>query len=506
MKSKVKFFGIIVMVAVIGFSMSACNNPVNVGDDGYHDWAGGGSGGGGVSSAPSTVFQAPTASGNVAIEIFEENPSRAAVSGNFFVIRLNGTVISRGTIAVSGTVWTFQPTYGVIENFRGSFVGGILTVPRIPSRHGSITDFTTGGAQPAPPQGEQGEQGAGGGTVGTGNFVFNPATGTITGYSGPRAGHLTIPASFGGIPVTAIGASVFAGPLLGGFTGVTIPDSVTSIGDFAFTSNELTSVTIPNSVTTIGNNAFSNNQLTSVTIPNSVTTIGNNAFSNNQLTSVTIPNSVTTIGTSAFAVNRLTRVTIGNSVRTIGAGAFSGLGLEQRRNQLTSVIIPNSVTSIGEGAFRNNQLTSVTIPNSVTSIGGWAFANNQLTGVTIPNSVTSIGEHAFYRNQLTSVTIGNSVTSIGRMAFYRNQLTSVTIPNSVRTIHDRAFYRNQLTSITIGANVRFLIPHGAFLFDGADVFGDGFDLFYERGGRLAGTYTRPYTRPNANSLDWSGPH
>ena len=115
------------------------------------------------------------------------------------------------------------------------------------------------------------------------------------------------------------------------------------------------------------------------TIPNSVTSIGNSAFSGcTGLTSVTIPNSVTSIGESAFYdCSSLTSVTIPNSVTSIGEGAFSGC------SGLTSVTIPNSVTTIGYYAFSGcTGLTSVTIPNSVTTIGDNAFSGcNGLTSV-----------------------------------------------------------------------------------------------------------------------------
>ena len=132
---------------------------------------------------------------------------------------------------------------------------------------------------------------------------------------------------------------------------ITIPNSVTSIGDEAFSyCSSITSVTIPNSVTSIGEGAFYYcSNLTSITIPNSVTSIGKYAFTNcSSLTSVTIPNSVTSIGYEAFAsCSSLTSVTIPNSVTSIGERAFSSC------ENLETVILGNGLISLYRFAFYN---------------------------------------------------------------------------------------------------------------------------------------------------------
>ena len=143
--------------------------------------------------------------------------------------------------------------------------------------------------------------------------------------------------------------------------------TLTSIGSYSF-SRWLTSVEIPNSVTSISDYAFYDcYDLGSVEIPNSVTSIGNYAFYYCMgMTSVEIPNSVTSIGIYAFSnCSRLTSVVIPNSVPFIRYHVFSDC------SGMTSVEIPNSVTWIGEYAFSNcSRLTSVEIPNSVQTLDG----------------------------------------------------------------------------------------------------------------------------------------
>ena len=239
---------------------------------------------------------------------------------------------------------------------------------------------------------------------------------------------------------------------------ITIPNSVTSIGEYAFYNcSGLTSVTIPNSVTSIGKSAFSGcSGLTSVTIGEKVEGISEEAFSGcSGLISVTIPNSVTSIDKDAFkSCSSLTSVTIGEKVETIGEEAFSGC------SGLISVTIPNSVISIGEYAFRScNDLASVTIGENVENIGRGAFYQcKSLASVTIPASVTSIGRYAFYYcSGLTSITIGEKVDTIGSYAFKDcRSLTSITWKAKNCTNLEGNIFTNACTNITsfiLGDNV-----------------------------------------------------
>jgi hypothetical protein len=138
--------------------------------------------------------------------------------------------------------------------------------------------------------------------------------------------------------------------------GIILPESVTSIDDYAFREcRHLTSITIPAGVTSIGKEAFYACNFTSITLPASLTSIGEKAFYGCDFTSITLPASLTSIGESAF----------------------------NHCDQLTSITLPASLTSIGYEAFRDcNKLTSVTFEGSnITSFSSDVFKNHDSNDV-----------------------------------------------------------------------------------------------------------------------------
>ena len=230
---------------------------------------------------------------------------------------------------------------------------------------------------------------------------------TVTGYTG-SGGAVAIPEAIDHLPVVSIGNHAFARRV--SITSVVIPDTVTNIGDGAFTymdtHSRLTGLKIGRNVARIGRGAFSGcDQLTKIRIPDKTISIGASAFVFcSKLSRITIPASVTNLEDGAFnACFSLKSITV--DAANPAYCSVDGVLYDKNRTRLLQFpggkagdyIIPVGVTNIAHMALWNcPHLTSVTMPEGVTSIGDEEFAACcKLASVIVPASVTNIGPNAF---------------------------------------------------------------------------------------------------------------
>lgn len=243
-----------------------------------------------------------------------------------------------------------------------------------------------------------------------------------------------------------------------GLTSINIPKSLTSIGNEAFEGcNNISSLKVESGNTvydsrdncnaiiiTSGNTLFLGCKTS--TIPNSVTSIGDYAFNNCKgLAEITIPNSVTSIGSSAFSgCTGLTEITIPNSVTSIGTSAFSDC------ESLRNITIPISITRIANYTFmRCTNLSNISLPNSITKIGGSVFRDCvSLYSITIPESVTSIGSGAFRGCSSLSkvVSLNPNPPTISSNTFTEYTAT-LQVPTGSKTAYQNAEYWKKFTNI-----------------------------------------------------------
>ena len=305
----------------------------------------------------------------------------------------------------------------------------------------------------------------------------------VAGKGSCESYHIVIPETYKDLPVKEIAEKAFYGSNI---KSVTIPASVTKIGNYAFAkSKSLTQVNTAEGLLEIGTAAFEDcTALKEITIPNTVKTIGVQAFYKcSSITEITIPNGVTTIGFCMFAeCSELETIDLPNTLTYIGERAFENCppldiefhgtiaewsAINKHQNWQPDVCF---ISYLGEETGKpvseglEYKLSDdgkyyivagigtctdkdIVIPEKynnlpVKEIGQSAFRKETtITSITIPDSITNIGNLAFQMcTSLASVSIPDSVTSIGDFAFqYCECLTSVTIPYSVTSIGNNVF-------------------------------------------------------------------
>jgi len=209
-----------------------------------------------------------------------------------------------------------------------------------------------------------------------------------------------------------------------------LPDGITSIGDGAFSGcTSLVTVDLSNctGLTSIGNGAFKGafkgcTSLALISLPDGITSIGDYAFSGcTSLALTSLPESLTSIGVSAFdSCTSLALTSLPNGITTIGAGAFDSC------TSLVTVDLSNctGLTSIGNVTFKGcTSLALTSLPDGITNIGIYAFEGcSSLSTIEFINNatLTTIGQQAFSGcSALETIDFTNctALTNIGNNAF-----------------------------------------------------------------------------------------
>ncbi len=287
---------------------------------------------------------------------------------------------------------------------------------------------------------------------------------------------LNIPAEIDGYTVIAIANNAFEVNV--NATAITIPDSVTSIGQYAFnkTAYYKDSANWESGVLYIGKFLISakGNIEGEYTVKDGTLVIADIAFRNcKKLTKVTLPEGLTHIGMIAFRdCELLAEVVLPTTLKVIGAYAFTGC------ETLSGVVLPDGLVEMGKYSFNGTGLTEIAIPASVEIIGDYAFANSKSlakievapenenysssTGLlldkeqttilycpnavdyetaVLPVTVTIIGNGAFEGAPVEEIVLPETITKIGDAAFANcENLTKITISPSVTEIGEDAFF------------------------------------------------------------------
>ena len=242
-----------------------------------------------------------------------------------------------------------------------------------------------------------------------------------------------------------------------------LPETVVSIGDYAFAYSNLSKVVLHGGVETLGVGAFENAKLAAIDFQNAnLKEIPSRAFYNANVINVVLPETVVLLGDYAFAKSAIASFE-GNGLKTIGNNAFEDC------LALTTIALADGVKVMGDLVFSGcENLTTAYLP-SVETLGMYTFMDaNKLTTVVFGENAKTVGAYTFAFTPVKNVTLGENVTKIDEGAFYSaRELSEITLPASVTEIGRSAFYNCSVLTTVKG--LENLVNVGEFAFAYTDL-------------------------------------
>ncbi|WP_159583309.1 leucine-rich repeat adhesin HupY/LrrG [Streptococcus halichoeri] len=311
-----------------------------------------------------------------------------------------------------------------------------------------------------------------------------------------------------------------------GIVEVDLPDSLTTISDYAFAHMALKKLQLPQSIRKIGDQAFFDNQITGpLHLPKTLKDLGERAFKSNRLTDIIFEGEeLTELKEATFQDNDLRQVKLPRSIRHLGPDSFTGNpgeaaygnslvlwttdGQNPHHLHTENVLInPQASANQAQGELDASQWTqadftyqghiltgfsqtglqkirknkALVLPSEhqgvkITEIADSAFRNVNFAEKTLqkfdikslelPATIKKIGAFAFQSNNLESFEASDDLEEIGQGAFMNNAIESLTLNEKLKVIGDAAFHINRISAIVIPENVE-TIGLSAFRQNGA---------------------------------------
>ena len=263
---------------------------------------------------------------------------------------------------------------------------------------------------------------------------------------------------------------------------VTLPDTITHIGDFAFAGNEaLDNINIPESLLEISDEGFRNClSLKNIFIPESVNKLGYATFLGCASLESIVMNGVTEIGAYTFEnCTSLKNIEFSEKLKTIGEFGFAycssiesvdlsdvefvGSGAFYVCENLKKAVLNDKIEKLEDGVFCwCYSLNEVNLPKNIKIIGGWCFDSTAITEMIFPEGLKVIEESAFYDCKLLkTIRLPESIESIWCFAFTETAIDTLTIPENLKNLGYRAFWRcYSLTTLYFYAKDCKVTDHG----------------------------------------------
>lgn len=313
----------------------------------------------------------------------------------------------------------------------------------------------------------------------------------------------------------------------GSITSLTIPTTITSLGNGFYGMDNLESVTIEDSekdleYLNVGESCLRSESLKTLYLGRRL----NKPISSNALEALELGKFITSLSGVFKNCPALVSFKANGEITEISDRTFNNC------SALTTINLPKSIKVIGRSAFENcSSLASIDFLENVNCIGSEAFSGcSSLDGIVLASGLTSIGENTFWGCiSLRSISIPNTVTSLGKGTFYGcksltsiklsdnikvipasafagcTQLTNIELPDGIERIEKHAFESNKaLTNIVLPGTLKYIGP-AAFaddsklktvhfegqLYDWVKITFDDFDGTKEDGGRYYPEDTNP---------------